>query len=170
MVQAQQHQIKQNIIKNKKVYSVFLALSIIVLFCSCNKTELGNIEIFEQNTTRRFDNLRIYFVGFKELNLEVDIILRNKVSNKDSILFENIIENEVTNNNVVIRDLTRDMIIWNQILLDIEDLTTVVIPDINSSQFISIVAEKNKNKIDISVSLRISRPEFNVGHKNDVSY
>lgn len=137
------------------------------LVMSCSDKRLGNIEIYEQNTTRGFETLRLYFVDFEKHNLEVDIILRNKLSKKDSVLFEKIIGNEIKNNNLVIKNLTMDLVIWNQVLLDIEGLTTIIIPDINSSQYISIVAEKNKSKIDISISLRISKPEFNVGHINN---
>lgn len=155
---------------NKKVNNIFLALSIIVLFSSCNKPELGNIEILEQNTTTRFKTLKLYLHDFRSLGIEADIVLRNKVTNKDSIAFENIIANDSTGYKLIIKEFDRETIIWNQIFLVIEDLTTIKISDINSSKYVLISGTKNKEKIDLYISFRDTQPEFNVGHKNDVSY
>lgn len=155
---------------NKKVYNIFLALSIIVLFSSCNNTELGNIEVLEQNSTESFKKMRLYLKNFDKLNLEADIILRNKVSKEDSILFKNIIENETNNKDLVIKDIDFKTFIWNQIFIDIKGLTILKISEINSSEFVLVSADEKNNKIDLYLAFRISQPEFNVGHKNDYSY
>lgn len=148
--------------------SKILILTLVLLMQSCirNEKELGNIEIYETIEAKQFKKIYFYFVGFEKLNLDIKIILRNKLTLKESVLEKNLIGNENLNKNLILKEMEVKTSIRNDIIFEIKDLTKLVYKYIGSSEYCVIFAESKNGKIDISFSFRSSPPDFYVGKEN----
>lgn len=140
----------------------------VILFTSCENSQrkMGNIQIYEQAETKRFDIIYLYFADFQKFNLEVNIYYRSKLTKKDSSLSSRVIGNYKHDKNIVVYKVDRYKAIRNEIIIEIEGITNIILTDINSSEYCVIYAKENYGKIDLSFSFRSSPPDFYVGKEN----
>ncbi|PKL81067.1 MAG: hypothetical protein CVV25_01125 [Ignavibacteriae bacterium HGW-Ignavibacteriae-4] len=145
-----------------------LILSLILSFQSCSNTsnKVGNIEICESIDGKRIEEINFYFVDFEKLDLEAKIRIKNKVNNKDSVIENDIIKNGKTNKNIVLKVIDVKTAIYNDVIIEVSNLTNLIFKDIRSTEYCVIRAKENDGKIDLSFSFRTSPPDFYVGKKN----
>lgn len=145
-----------------------LIFSLIIFFQSCYYTpnKVGNIQILESIEGKRIEKINFYFVDFEKFNLEAKIRIKNKVNNKDSIIENDILKIQKTNKNIVLKVIDVKTAIYNDIIIEVSNLTNLIFKDIRSTEYCVIHAEQNDGKIDITFSFRSSPPDFYVGKKN----
>lgn len=137
-----------------------IIISVLFLLISCESKKVGKIVINDYNKDSLYEEVKLYIANFENTKIEANIFLRNKITGKDSIIDENIVENELDYKNHIIKELNRFTLIRNDIYVEIEDLTSIVLSDVGYSSYCVIYAEERNKKIDFYISLRPSPPEI----------
>lgn len=118
----------------------------------------GNVYSIKQNSYIIF-KLNSIDEWDKE-TIEANIFLRNKITGKDSIIDKKIVENEIDYKNHIIKKINRFTLVRNDVYVEVEDLTSIVISDVGYSSYCVIYAEERNKKVDFYISLRSSPPEI----------